>query len=245
MLWKLAAEAIAQEMKLSEITLQALRALGEGKRARQEIGSLHRRCHQLWGLLKRGAQVNKEDVVNAHAILVRRMKELGLNHNMVDDLDRISKRFEAISLPDLDGLPERILVTEDFVSIVGSVAQGGQGHDLDVLIRAVLDGRDFRIQAENVHLPLRKALDPEKRGYLHFIANPSGPHADCIPLYDLMLVRKSQIKVRRVGEADGEYKADSEYKVDSEDEARVSDEELVRRWAELAFSPGRHSEQKQ
>nr|MBC8445887.1 methyltransferase domain-containing protein [Chloroflexota bacterium] len=43
---------------------------------------------------------------------------------------------------------------------------------------------------DNIHLPLRKILDPDKAGFLHFIANPQGPHAENIPLYDLVLLRK-------------------------------------------------------
>ena len=108
-----------------------------------------------------------------------------MKHNSHDGLDRARIKTWDV--------PEEILVVPDFVSIVGSVAEGKNDgeSDVDVLIRSEADpdGR-LLIWPDSIFVPLRKALDPDKEGYLHFTLNPQGPHATYEPLYDLVLRRK-------------------------------------------------------
>jgi len=96
----------------------------------------------------------------------------------------------------LKKLPSDVVVVRDFVSIVGSTAAGKakEDSDIDILIRSKLQEDMLDVQVENVFLPVRKVLDPNKDGNLHWIFNPQGYHADAIPLYDLVLRKKPSIE---------------------------------------------------
>ena len=94
-------------------------------------------------------------------------------------------------------LLEELLVVKDFICIVGSSVKS-DGADVDVLIRAKEASDSFLVQNENIILPIRKILDPEKEGYLHWIKNPQGFHSDAIPLYDLILRKKEHIQIEFV-----------------------------------------------
>ncbi len=175
-------------MRIHEVSPETLQDVPD-----DEVLNLHHRVHQLWGLHFEGntkesaGGLTREDLVNAHRFLVEEMRRRGMHHNEHDGLDRAGLAL------DLSALPEKLLVIDGFVAIVGSTAAQGyqDGHDVDVLLRAERNDRGhFLIGSDNVHLPLRKALDPEKRGLLHFIDNPQGPHGESVALYDLVLLRR-------------------------------------------------------
>lgn len=90
-------------------------------------------------------------------------------------------------------LPAEVVLVKNFACLVGSAVSTDKPRDIDVLLRAGRDdaGENFLVQGDNVYLPLRKALDPEKLQKLHFIDNPQGPHSDHVPLYSLVLRRES------------------------------------------------------
>lgn len=96
----------------------------------------------------------------------------------------------------LNSLPAEVVLVQNFASLVGSSVSNAKPKDIDVLLRAKRDdsGENFLVQAENVWLPLRKAVDSQKAQDLHFIDNPQGPHADHIPLYSLVLRREPMAK---------------------------------------------------
>lgn len=98
------------------------------------------------------------------------------------------------SAPPLNRLPNDIMVTPNFVSIVGSAITESRPADLDIVVRADRSDGGLRIQSDNIFLPLRKVLDPNKEGYIHWIPNPAGPHGDYVPLYDLILRRKRDFR---------------------------------------------------
>jgi hypothetical protein len=91
---------------------------------------------------------------------------------------------------DLDNLPEKLILVRDFVSFVGSIPTGGEGEDIDLVVRSDLDdeGR-YVVLPQNLDLPLRNVFDKEKLEKLHLILNMQGPHGPYVPLYDLALVR--------------------------------------------------------
>lgn len=93
---------------------------------------------------------------------------------------------------DLEALPSEVVLVHNFISLVGSAVSKESAKDIDVLFRAQRDqeGQNFLLQAENIWLPVRKALDTDKSRPLHFIDNPQGPHADNVPLYSLILRRE-------------------------------------------------------
>ena len=171
-----------------------------------EVLSLHHRVHQLWGAhfaesaTNSAAGLSREDLVNAHRFLIEELQRRDLSHHARDTLDKV-----ALGALELTRLPERLLVVGGFIAVVGSTAARGYqaGHDVDVLVRAEQDDRGhFLLGADNVHLPVRKALDPEKRALLHWIDNPQGPHAAAVSLYDLMLVRRPDLPAALAAEFD-------------------------------------------
>lgn len=92
----------------------------------------------------------------------------------------------------LEELPSFVLIPE-YLSLIGSSVRGKFSADRDVLVR------DEEVP-KDVELQLRNALRETKQGrmQLHLLANPSGPHSDYIPLYDLVCVRRRPLEVTRV-----------------------------------------------
>ena len=169
-------------VRLSEITPARLREIDD-----KELLSLHRRLHQLYGRTK---TYTKEDMINFHKLVEAEMRKRGMNHEIHDELDKESAAFLRKS--------EDVIVVPEFISIVGSVARGEEEPgDIDIVIRAERTARGFLIQPENIELPIRNILDPEKEGKLHYIPNPQGPHGDYIPVFDLVL-RAREPEVRKV-----------------------------------------------
>lgn len=146
-----------------------------------ELLNLHLRLHQLYGRTK---QFSEEELQALHEKIVEEMLRRDLKH--VSELD---KSIEEAMMSD-------IVVTPDFISIAGSAVKEYDPQDIDIVIRAEREGEYYKIRYENINLPLRKVLDPDKTGNLHYIPNPQGPHSDYIALYDLVLRPKPpEIKV--------------------------------------------------
>lgn len=170
----------------------------------EELLNLHRRCHQLYTLTKEGKlkEFNAEDIFNAHTFIVEEMEKRGFQHNPHDELDGVLERLakKNTSPLDFEKLPSEILVVNNFVNLVGSSVKSDNYDDVDVLIRADLneDKTYYNIKNENISLPLRKALTPEDKEKLHIILNPQGAHDDFIPLYDLVLRKKKELKVMKL-----------------------------------------------
>lgn len=101
-------------------------------------------------------------------------------------------------------LPQDLVVVQDFVSVVGSTVRGNDApRDLDVVVRSQWDAGDISIKAQNVWVPIRNILDPDKEGRLNWIGNAQGPHGDFMPLYDLVLRRRAEPQVKVVKEDSG------------------------------------------
>lgn len=162
-------------MKISDITPRSLGKVNDG-----EVISIHFRIHELWGVNFEGntnessGGMTREDLINAHAFIIEEMSKRKMNHNNDDKIDNIKSNGDVVLVP-------------NFVNVVGSSVHKEDAPDLDVLIRAEIRDEHFIIQPEAIFLPIRKVLDPDKKGHLHFIGNPQGPHADFKPVYDLVL----------------------------------------------------------
>ena len=131
-----------------------------------------------------------EPFVNAAVFVIEEMERR--RFNIDKDLPLYQ---EAVRLKSLLSLPDDIVIVPDFVNIVGSsVNDLDKANDIDVLFRAEHQGKNFLVPAESVYIQLRKLMDPEKKRILHFIDAPHGPHADYIPLYDLVLRRKKSFE---------------------------------------------------
>jgi hypothetical protein len=165
-----------------------------------------------------------DDMVNAAVFVMRECERRGLEKPespLAQAAMAIAKSrpFEL----DFGALPQEQVLVPDFVSIVGSYPQGkDMPNDLDVLVRSGEDRDGYRIAVENVRLPIRKILDPDKQGLLHFYGEAQGPHGDHIPLYDLVLRRKESNQVKIIkGEGDGNGKAESVAILKADEEKRL------------------------
>jgi len=180
-------------MKLAEMTPPRLEAAPE-----EEVRSAWLRLSQWYGAAQaKGKAV--ENIVNAAVFVSAEFQRRGWQ---IDPSKPLAQAVASLQLHKgmslsvaqaLDSLPAEVLLVKDFASLVGSAVSKNKPRDIDVLLRARRDGagENFLVQGDNVYLPLRKALDPEKRQLLHFIDNPQGPHSDHVPLYSLVLRRES------------------------------------------------------
>lgn len=204
-------------MKISDINAVTLEKVNDA-----ELVSLHHRVHQLYASLfedntkESSDGLTREDLVNAHLFLLDELDKRGFGHTESE----IDKEFRAI---DTNNLPDHIMVTPHFVSIVGSSVKESYGYnDVDILIRADLEGGQLKMSTDNVVLPVRKAITPNKDKLVHFIMNAAGPHADYIPLYDLMLVRRDYLQLVSVYELESKAcKDDEKYRIKDEGEAHA------------------------
>lgn len=197
-----------EKLALREINPKKLREIDN-----EELQMIWLRLHQWYA----NAIANKkptEQIINAGVWVLNELKERGIQYtedDFVKEIERLSKE-ESITWK-LSNLPQEIVVIPDFINIVGSTVYGKKS-DIDVVIRANRevnvkeDGSVedyFLISANNVRLPLRKVLDPDKEGILSFIDAPQGPHSDYIPLYSLVL-RKEKPEIRVIKEDNEEKK---------------------------------------
>lgn len=181
-------------MKIKEITPDWLKEVDD-----KELLNLHRRCHQLYPQIKEegGEEINLEDLVNAHHLIVAEMQRRGMEHNEHDGLDKELKEKSNIPIS-LDDLPEKIIIVPDFIELVGSAVRREDYNDLDILVRANLEGDAYQLKFENVYVPIRLTLDPDKEIPIHLINNPQGAFTNHLPLYDLALVRSETRDVQRL-----------------------------------------------
>jgi len=143
-----------------------------------------------------------EDIVNASIWVLDEFDRRGFDYDEDSELAQEAKKLRDVKKSQtieakLAKLPDEVVVVPNFVCVVGSAATDKEKpEDIDVLFRADRDesGDNFLVQAQNVWLPVRKVLDPQKKGLLHYIDGPTGPHSDNLPLYDLVLRRKTEFK---------------------------------------------------
>jgi len=168
----------------------------------EDLRAIWLRLHQWYSNAKKKKRA-VENIVNAALWTEDEMRRRGFRTGETDLTREIDKLREvkksSTFVEGLNDLPSDLVVVKDFVSIVGSTAKGKENPaDVDVLVRAPWEKDQFQIHEQNVWLPLRNALDPQKEEKLHFIDNPQGAHGDNIPLYDLVLRRREVIKTEVV-----------------------------------------------
>jgi uracil-DNA glycosylase family 4 len=181
-------------VKLAEMTPEKLAVAPD-----EEVRLSWLRLSQWFGAAQaKGRSV--ENIVNAAVFVHHEYNNRGWQ---IDDRKPLAQAIASIHKDDhfnlaeaLLGLPSEVVLVKDFACIVGSALSKDDPRDIDVLLRARRDdaGESFLVQADNVWLPLRKVVSPDKLSSLHFIDNPQGPHSDHIPLYSLVLRRESPEK---------------------------------------------------
>ena len=119
-------------------------------------------------------------------------------------------------LEKLAGLPDRFVWVPDFVSLTGSqiyAAKDREPNDADVILRAEEADDSFYIEEERAgaKVPLDAAFalklerllkDLLNTKRVQYTNNPYGPNWKHLPLYDLCLVRKPELRYREMNEPD-------------------------------------------
>ena len=89
------------------------------------------------------------------------------------------------------------VILKDFVSIVGSTVEKGDGNDVDVLIRL----KDLDYFRRAIQTLIQKKLNKLKiYKPVHAFMEAEGPHDSYIPIYDLKLVAKKPFKIVQMSE---------------------------------------------
>lgn len=201
--WRKSSPSMLEKMALIDMRPENLRSASN-----DDIRMSWLRLNQ-WYNTARRERKPIEDFVNAASFVISEMRRRGLKIDDSVELAHQAARLHPAQKSDrLIGIPSDLMVVQNFASIVGSMAKGSEApNDTDILIRAGRnESKDFyQVQADNIWLPIRNALDPKKDGGLHFIENAQGPHGDYIPLYDLVLRRSPELKsvtVKDIGAID-------------------------------------------
>lgn len=80
-----------------------------------------------------------------------------------------------------------IVLIPDFISEVGGTLEHpGDANDIDFVVR-LAQSDVTKSLLEGIYLLLRKKFDPEKKGIVHILPAPEGPHGDYKPIYDLVM----------------------------------------------------------
>lgn len=183
---------------------------------------------------KRGDAI--EPIINAAIWVLEEFERRGFDYDENSELAQEAKKLRDVKKAQsleakLAQLPQEVVVVPNFVCVVGSSATDKEKpEDIDVLFRASRDesGDNFLVQAQNVWLPVRKVLDPEKKGLLHYIDGATGPHGDYLPIFDLVLRRKAEFKRQVVKTAYPAYVSDKCLEILRENIKKLEDEDL--RW---------------
>jgi uracil-DNA glycosylase family 4 len=189
---------------LEKVALGDMRPAQLKKLPDEEISEAWLRLNQWFANATKRKQPT-EDIINAAVWVSQEMKRRGFEISpsaLVDAIEDFRKTKTGWALHKrMNELPRDVVLVRDFVSVVGSLAKGHPDpKDMDVMLRAVWDKDSGQvvIQSENVWLPIRNTLDPDKKGKLHWLSNPQGAHGDFIPLYDLVLRRREDIATQFV-----------------------------------------------
>lgn len=173
---------------------------------KDELSLAWLRLNQWYGAAKHEGRAI-ENYVNAAGWVMNEMDKRGMDYDKKNELvveaRKLTKAHDIEFLKSkFPSLPEDLVVIQNFVAVVGSTAKGKTDPgDMDILFRAAKKDGHYLIQSENMWLPIRNVLDPEKEGYLSFIPNPQGPHGNNVPLYDLVLRRCKEPRVNVVKSA--------------------------------------------
>ena len=178
-----------EKMALADMRPDKLRRASD-----DEVRLAWLRLNQWYAAARRRGDAT-ETIVNAAIWVMNELSRRGYEIDAASELAREVEQIRKVDSPAvrlLEQLPEEVLLIQDFVSLVGSAVKETEPADIDVLFRANRDesGNYFLLQADSVWLPVRKVLDPDKRGGLHFVDAPQGSHDDYIPIYSLVLRRE-------------------------------------------------------
>lgn len=173
-----------------------------------ELRAKHWRLHENWA-----NRPGDEEILNAHIEVLREMVRRGMTHRIenLDELDRQSfklapellkqlqeavKGFQLRAVDFFAGL-EDFVYLNDYISLTGSFAypqSNREPNDIDLVIRQNFS--DPKLELKLVKMV--KALAPGKR--VHFIYDQAGGNFYHVPLFDLVVRKKSKFAPRVIEE---------------------------------------------
>jgi len=218
-------------MRIEEITANKLKEAPD-----KELYSLRLRFVQLYNKNFKGNRntrvgtLSRSDFLQKYRLLVKEMKDRGLTHAKVTDID--VEVFRKAMFGGLDvGTLGDIVIVENYLAIAGSfVKSPTEANDIDIIVRDSSSNRD-----EGLELKVGRLLEKETEKLPHFVYSPRGPHSSYIPLFDLVLRSKEETKRVKIREGQKVEKQGIEYfaSLDNWDEALLFDNyEVVKRLAE-------------
>ena len=171
-------------MELKDITIGSISKIDN-----KELLSLNHRLHQLYGSVDNIKEIKHREearilIIDKFEIITAEMKKRGMDIDTTTELYKIVFKKEPI--PEgvvetlIDNIKGDIFVVDGYVDLIGSTVTGEEPNDIDILIRDP-------IRKESLEVLLSHLLPEEYRNYLHFVYDPTGPHKDYRPLFDLIL----------------------------------------------------------
>jgi len=179
------------------------------------------KANEAWDLIKRGVlrgfsiggeALSKSTVCNGSCF--NRIDKMDLHEiSLVDNPANPDATFRILKRDELQKRIEWLekfkdmIIFKDFINLVGSTAEKGEGHDVDCQVRLPSNLtvkcphclRLFKVEhplKRHIHTRFYKMFqDDIEKGNLHiFTGDPEGPHDVYYPLYDLALVRSYPVK---------------------------------------------------
>ena len=150
-----------------------------GKISDKELLFTHLRCHQLWGVKK------TKEVLQVHVLVVKEMLKRGMQHHIVNDLDKETSRILGIQIKAYgiwNELSNEITLKSNIISFVGSAIYSENPNDIDIITPQCL---------EKVLQQFLNKYNP------HFLGEKEA-HGDIINIYDLILRKKDLMVVNNL-----------------------------------------------
>jgi len=175
-------------MKIEEINIKNL-----SKAPNKELYSLHLRFIQLWNKNFAGnrkievGSLERISFLDKYKLLIREMDKRKLTHSTQNiDLALFKKSIYNL---DASTLGDMVIIA-DYISIGGSfVKSPKEANDLDLIVRDDKSNRD-----EGMELKLSRLMQKQIKKDCHFVYNKTGAHSTYIPLFDLVIRGKNEIK---------------------------------------------------
>ena len=192
------------QFTVDEEMIQDIKSFDPEKKPTKTLKDDWRIVNAWYSSKKRGMDVKHslEDIINLAKMIYLELKERGIDFHPETMKEYSKELYNKVAdnslqqkdLSDPDLLKEFTdkTIIKDFVSVVGSYAEGKEDpHDIDVLVR-LSEPTEYIKRAVQVRI-LKDLSFCEK---VHFIwGDPEGPHDTYIPLYDLKLERIKPLKI--------------------------------------------------
>ncbi len=182
----------------------------------------HAQAHTFWETIKKGSKIkgwSKEDVYNAHELIVKEMLKRGIKHKTPLLLSSYFKYDQPIRASERDGeakgemifLPSVLkafsgdfMICEDFVTVVGGLCTHGKTRgDIDILLKTKAPKDESSPLGMATKFRISRALAKQaiKEDRIEFLYdNFSGPFTNHVHVFDLVLKLKPSRNIHTMSE---------------------------------------------